>query len=429
MKNILKISALFGAIFLAGCANQNTHDMIGDEGKIEFNTDYCSVDKTCLTTEKTVKENYTFYSFLNLLPIKRSYISLFLKSDTNNSFADLQINDVIKAYYSKDKTLFTIVVKRDGKEIKVAKYKIDDPSKKEPVVQAYYKIDDSLDKKVNEVRQLNVENFYKELTKNKTLEVNSGAINGNIKDVLVKNNIPSDVVAKIETLFKDSFYMKSLLSNGQYNILFDKSPKDKTKYNVYYASFTINGNEYNAYKFGTRYFDEQGESVEKTIGRVPSDYREISSVYSLNRRHPITGKIGAHNGVDYASERNSKIRTTGDGVVKFIGTMKGYGKLVIVEHLNNVETRYAHMQNFGKIQVGQQIRKGDVIGFVGTTGYATGPHVHFEIRKNGIPQDPATTRLVPKTKLSPKDKLQLSKLINSYTLIEKSKQVIAKNYK
>lgn len=424
MNRFFKISALLSAILLAGCAsNKNENILDADSAKIEFNTDYCSEEKTCLTTEKVVHENYTFYSFLNILPIKRSYIKLFLKSDTNNSFADLQVNDVLKAYYSKDKKLFTIVVKRDGKEIKVAKYKIDDSSKKEPVVQAYYKIEDKIEKQANELKQANVESFYKELTKNKTLEVNSGAINGNIKEVLLKNNIPEGIVFKLNNIFKDTFNMNSLLSNGRYNVLFDK------KMNIFYASFNVNGNEYNIYKFGNKYFDENGESIDKIIGRVPNDYREMSSPYSLNRRHPITGKIGAHNGIDYAGARNSEIKTTGDGVVKFVGQMRGYGNLVIIEHLNNLETRYGHMQRFSNIKEGQQVRKGDVIGYVGTTGYATGPHVHFEIRKNDEPQDPATTRLTPKTKLSPKDKITLSKVINSYTLIEKNKLVVNKEYK
>jgi murein DD-endopeptidase MepM/ murein hydrolase activator NlpD len=394
--------------------------------------DFCQGHEGCITKEETVKKNFTFYSFLTSLPIKKNYISLFIKSDTNNIFGSLNINDVVKAYYSSDKKLFTVVVYRDNKELKIAQYAIDESNKKKPSVEAFFKIDEvNVANNEPSIKDTGLENFYKDITKNKTIQKNNGVIHGNIESTLIKNNVPPEIVQNLKTIFKDTFYMDAMQSNGKYSILYGLNQdkvKNGDKYSIFSATFTINGNDYNLYKFGTKYYDENGESVDKFIGRVPVDYKEISSPYSLNRKHPLTGKIGHHTGVDYAATYGAAIKSTGNGVVTFKGDKRGYGNLIIIQHLNNVETYYGHISKFGKVSVGDNVKKGDLIAYVGTTGYATGPHVHFEIRKNDIPQDPATTRLVPKNKLSPKDKVLLSKTIKSYTMIEQDKKTLVAQY-
>lgn len=433
LKNFYKLFAAASFLMVTACAStSHTQDENQINSKdVSFNENYCLDSKKCLTKEQKVVKNFTFYSFLNGLPIDKDYIRLFIKSDTENIFGMLKIDDVIKAYYTADKKLFTIVVIREGQEVKIAQYTIEETSKGKPKVDAFFKIEDLASNNSKETKNINIENFYRELTKNNTIENNSGSINGNIREVLVKNKIPEEVIETLTHAFRDSFYMNSSLVNGKYNILYalnkDKT-KSKYKYNVYSAYFVINGNEYNLYKFGTKYFDENGESLDKFVGRVPVEYKQISSPYSLNRRHPITGKIGHHEGIDYSANNGLPIKATGDGVIKFKGVQKGYGNLIIIQHLNNVETRYAHMSKFTQFSQGDYIKKGNVIGFVGTTGYATGPHVHFEIRKNDVPQDPATTRLIPRHKLSPKDKILLSKTINSYAMVQKDKKTLIARY-
>lgn len=430
LNKFYKICAVGILSMLGACSSHPSQNTTNAAQEELSKKDFCEDFQKCITKEEKIKKNFTFYSFLNSLPIKKSYINLFIKSDTDNIFGSLNVEDVIKAYYSTDKKLFTIVVYRNDKEVKIAKYTINESNKKKPSVDAFFQIDE-FDLVENTPRDIALESFYKDITKNKTIQKNKGSIHGNISQTLLKNKLPPEVVSNLKIIFKDTFYMDAMQSNGKYSVLYGLNQdkvKNKDKYSIFMAEFKINGNDHHVYKFGTKYFDENGESIEKSIGRVPVNYREISSNYSLNRKHPITGKIGHHTGIDYAAPYGTPIKATGNGVIKFKGKIRGYGNLVKIQHLNNVETYYAHMSKFSKINVGDNIKKNEIIGYTGTTGYATGPHVHFEIRKHDTPQDPATTRLVPKSKLSPKDKILLSKTIKSYTMIERDKKTLVTQY-
>jgi murein DD-endopeptidase MepM/ murein hydrolase activator NlpD len=107
------------------------------------------------------------------------------------------------------------------------------------------------------------------------------------------------------------------------------------------------------------------------------------------RMHPILGQWKQHKGVDFAAPSGTPIRASGDGTVEFVGTQNGYGNVVVLKHWNNYSTAYAHMSHFaGGLHKGDKINQGDVIGYVGSTGWATGPHLHYEFRVNNEPRDP-----------------------------------------
>ena len=139
------------------------------------------------------------------------------------------------------------------------------------------------------------------------------------------------------------------------------------------------------------YFNPEGESMRKAFLRNPLDVFRISSNYNPRRRHPILNTIRAHRGTDYAAPRGTPIRATGDGRVTRASLYGSFGNLVIIQHSGGFETKYAHLSRFANgISPGDRVRQGEVIGYVGATGGATGPHLHYEFLVNGIHQNPRT---------------------------------------
>lgn len=145
---------------------------------------------------------------------------------------------------------------------------------------------------------------------------------------------------------------------------------------------------------GGEYYDIDGNSLRKTFLRYPIEFSRISSRFTDARLHPILGRVRAHKGVDFAAPAGTPIRATGDGTVKFIGKQKGYGNVVIVRHRDQYSTLYAHMSGFARhLRKGDKVAQGAVIGFVGSTGYATGPHLHYEFRIRDEQADPLAADL------------------------------------
>ena len=134
--------------------------------------------------------------------------------------------------------------------------------------------------------------------------------------------------------------------------------------------------------------------MRKEFLRMPVDFARISSHFNLNRKHPVLHTIRAHKGTDYAAARGTPIKASGDGKVIFAGRKGGYGNTVILQHGQAYQTLYAHMHNFGKgIKGGTRVRQGQIIGYVGTTGLSTGPHLHYEFYVNGVVRNPMTVEL------------------------------------
>jgi murein DD-endopeptidase MepM/ murein hydrolase activator NlpD len=142
------------------------------------------------------------------------------------------------------------------------------------------------------------------------------------------------------------------------------------------------------------YYTPEGESLRKAFNRAPVDFARISSGFSLHRRHPILNRIRAHKGVDYAAARGTPVKATGDAHVEFIGRKAGFGNVIILKHGAVYETVYAHLSRYRKgLKVGASVKLGQVIGYVGATGLATAPHLHYEFRVNGIHKNPITVAL------------------------------------
>ena len=154
----------------------------------------------------------------------------------------------------------------------------------------------------------------------------------------------------------------------------------------------------------TGYFTPDGKSLRKAFLRTPVKFARISSHFNLKRRHPVLNKIRAHKGVDYAARTGTPIHTTGNGKVVFRGRKGGYGRVVIVQHGKKYSTLYAHLSRFNKaIKNGTKVTQGQTIGYVGKSGLATGPHLHYEFRVNGHHTNPLTVQLPKATPIDKAD--------------------------
>lgn len=169
------------------------------------------------------------------------------------------------------------------------------------------------------------------------------------------------------------------------------------------ATFTAHGDPYTGFRFEregkAEYFSADGRPLKKSFIRMPIQYARLSSKFG-KRRHPVLGTMRMHNGVDYAAASGTPIMAAGDGRVKFMGWKGGYGRAVVLDHGKGHTTLYAHMSGFGKIKTGQRVAQGDVIGRVGSTGLATGPHLHYEFRVNGAHRNPLSVTMPPPEPLS-----------------------------
>ena len=141
------------------------------------------------------------------------------------------------------------------------------------------------------------------------------------------------------------------------------------------------------------YFAPDGRSMRRQFLRAPLDFTRISSNFDPARRHPILNTIRAHKGVDYAAATGTVIKAAGDGRAAFVGMQGGYGRVVILEHGAGISTLYGHMSRFAKLRVGERVKQGETIGYVGMSGAATGPHLHYEYRVNGVHKNPRTVPL------------------------------------
>jgi murein DD-endopeptidase MepM/ murein hydrolase activator NlpD len=166
----------------------------------------------------------------------------------------------------------------------------------------------------------------------------------------------------------------------------------------------VNGEEINLYNFKYKneeeYYDIKGKSITKSLMKTPINGARLSSSYGM-RKHPISGYNKMHKGVDFAAPTGTPIFAAGNGILEYVGRNGGYGKYIRIRHDSTYKTAYAHLNGYKKgISSGVRVKQGDVIGYVGSTGKSTGPHLHYEIIVNGKQINPATLKLPSGRKLN-----------------------------
>ena len=231
---------------------------------------------------------------------------------------------------------------------------------------------------------------------------------GEIRDSFYKSakdvGIPDSIIMDFAYIFGwDIDFIFDVRKGDKFSVIYETEFSEGEKISsgdIVFAEFTNREKKYIAQRFfddvqGKQYFNENGENVKKAFLRAPLDFAYISSHFNPNRMHPILHKIKAHNGVDYAAKRNTPVKASGDGVISFIGRQSGYGRTVEIKHGGNIKTLYAHLERFNtKLKVGSKVKQGEIIAFVGDSGQATGPHLHFEFWQGEIRSDPVKVKLL-----------------------------------
>jgi murein DD-endopeptidase MepM/ murein hydrolase activator NlpD len=214
----------------------------------------------------------------------------------------------------------------------------------------------------------------------------------------------SDMVAlKLANVFAwDIDFVLDIREGDRFTAVYEQIYQDG-KYlhdgDVLAAEFVNDGKIYRAVRFtaadgSTGYYTPDGKPMRKAFLRAPVDFTRVSSVFNPARLHPILNTIRGHMGTDYAAPTGTPVHAAGDGRVSFEGTRGGYGNAIVLDHSNNVSTLYGHMSRFAaNVHMGSHVSQGDIIGFVGMTGLATGPHLHYEYLMNGVHMNPQTVKL------------------------------------
>jgi murein DD-endopeptidase MepM/ murein hydrolase activator NlpD len=206
----------------------------------------------------------------------------------------------------------------------------------------------------------------------------------------------------------DIDFALDIREGDEFSVLYEQKFQDGSYVNdgrVLAAEFVNQGKTHRAVWFQSKdgevqgYFTPEGKGMRKAFLRAPLDFLRVSSVFNPRRKHPISGAVRAHKGIDYAAPTGTPIWAAGDGRIQFAGRKGGYGNAVMIDHGKGVSTLYGHMSRFGKsARSGRSVKQGDIIGYVGTTGASTGPHLHYEYRVKGVHKNPATIPL-PRTEI------------------------------
>ncbi len=230
-----------------------------------------------------------------------------------------------------------------------------------------------------------------------------GRIESSLFEAAANANIPDGVIMDLVSIFGwDIDFSLDIRTGDRFGIVYEELYKDDVKIRngrILSAEFTNKGKTYKAVyytdpKGNSDYFSPDGRSMRKAFLRSPVKFSRISSRFSNKRWHPVLSKWRSHKGVDYAAARGTPIRASGEGKVIFAGTKGGYGRLVVIRHGGRYTTAYGHLHRYAPgVRIGKKVKQGQVIGYVGSTGLATGPHLHYEFRVNGVHRNPLTVKL------------------------------------
>lgn len=238
-------------------------------------------------------------------------------------------------------------------------------------------------------------------------EVRTVVLSGEVGNSLYASARQAGLSAKnIQTLTDDIFkydidFNDDVGANDRFSVVVDQTWRDGELVAtgpVQAATFTVNGKLYSGFRFQREgkpeYFTGDGRPLKRTFIRMPIPYARLTSTFG-NRFHPILGRMRMHEGVDFAASTGTPIQAAGDARVDYVGWKGGYGRVVILDHGHGYSTLYGHMSRFGSEHVGQRVPQGTVIGYVGMSGLATGPHLHYEFRVNGVHRNPLSITMPP----------------------------------
>ena len=251
----------------------------------------------------------------------------------------------------------------------------------------------------------------------------------------LKSDIPESVIMDLAYIFAwDIDFVFDIRVGDKFKLLYETPFVDGQQIengSILFAEFYNQNNRFTAIRYKGKnkkweYFNENGGSLEKAFLRAPLDFAYVSSHFNPNRRHPILNTIRAHNGVDYAAKRGTPIRATGEGVIQSAGWKSGYGRTIVIRHGGEITTLYAHLDKYHPgISKGIKVSQGQTIGYVGDSGLATAPHLHYEFKIGEKRTDPLKVALPSASPLEQSNMDQFQIFRNDY--IEIADQLLSKD--
>jgi murein DD-endopeptidase MepM/ murein hydrolase activator NlpD len=219
-------------------------------------------------------------------------------------------------------------------------------------------------------------------------------IDGSLDEAGAKAGLSNDMINELADVFAwDIDFANNIQTGDQFTLIYEEGSGNAGN-RIVAAQFVNRGKVHTAIRYKDKegivsYYTPDGRSLRKAFLSTPIDYARVSSHFDPHRMHPVLNRIRAHKGVDYAARTGTPVKAAGDGVVTFHGNKGGYGRMIVLAHGEHYETAYAHLSNFREnLQDGEPVKQGDVIGYVGQSGLATGPHLHYEFRVDGEHRDP-----------------------------------------
>ena len=226
----------------------------------------------------------------------------------------------------------------------------------------------------------------------KTEIVLSNTIKNNLYSSAIKSGVEPNIIVEFASIFGfEVDFQRDIRTGDKFEVYYERFVDDdnivKKTGKIIYASMFVNNKEIALYNFQnnnkTGFYDVDGKSVIKTLMKTPINGARLSSAFGM-RKHPILGFNKLHQGTDFAAKKGTPIMASGNGVIKMAQKYKGYGNFILIRHNSIYETAYGHMSKFGRgIRKNVRVNQGQIIGYVGSTGLSTGPHLHYEVIKNG----------------------------------------------
>lgn len=240
---------------------------------------------------------------------------------------------------------------------------------------------------------------------------------------MIRADVSPMLIVSLEDIYAWTLDFFALQEGDSFKVLYGQSVVDGEVVaidTIYYSVFTGGGKTVPAIMFdqhdgGNIYWKEDGESLRKAFLKAPLNFSRISSGFSYHRRHPVTGRVKAHTGVDYAAPTGTPVKSIGDGTVISAGWAGGGGNQVKIRHNSVWQTAYLHLSRFAKgIKAGARVKQGEVIGYVGSTGVSTGPHLDFRVWKNGTPVNPLSMESPSADPILPENRHALDSVYRLY---------------
>jgi murein DD-endopeptidase MepM/ murein hydrolase activator NlpD len=261
--------------------------------------------------------------------------------------------------------------------------------------------------KISSLKIIAVEDGFEAVELSREVEVRTNHVSGTIENSFYvaakKAGLSEKLIMQMAGIFGwDIDFALEIRSGDRFTVIFEEDYLDGDKLNdgpILAAEFVNRGQSYHALLYTddtgrSDYYSPDGRSMRKAFLRAPVDFRRISSRFSRERYHPVLGKKRPHRGVDYAAKTGTPIKAAGDGKIIHRGRKGGYGNTVIIKHGQTYTTLYGHLSRYNKkAKRGSKVKQGQIIGYVGSTGLATGPHLHYEFRVNGVHRNPLTVKL------------------------------------